>query len=327
MVVTHLKLFIAVLTMSFIGLSQSYGACGKFVVVKGEVQIEVAKTGKIEKAKMNSEICSGDTVNSLKDSRAKIVMVDGNELNISPETKMIIEGYEFQPEKEKKKVLLNVLFGKVRANVKQKYDEQGSDGPKDGAANTFQVKTKSAVAGVRGTDFLTSYTAATGRSEVITFSGKVDVGQAGPNGQIINPVGVGPGQKTFVNPNQQAAPAINVPAGELKQMNTTTKADSAANAASKTPPVATGQANNSDKKERAPAAVPPMSIGAAMMDPADLGGAAGSAVPDFSKSPVGSAPALPINTPVTFQPPVCSICNAAIQSGPSVVSIAITTHK
>jgi hypothetical protein len=327
MFVIHLKLFIAMLIVSFFGLSQSYAACGKFVVVKGDVQIDVAKTSKTEKAKMNSEICSGDTVSALKDSRAKIVMVDGNELNISPDTKMIIEGYEFQPDKEKKKVLLNVLFGKVRANVKQKYDDQSSDGPKDGASNTFQIKTKSAVAGVRGTDFLTSYTPATGRSEVVTFSGKVDVGQAGPNGQIINPIGVGPGQKTFVNPNQRAAPAITVPAAELKQMNSTSKADSAANIPAKGQPPAASQANNSDKKERAPASVPPMSIGAAMMDPNDLGGAAGSAVPDFSKSPVGSAPALPIQTPVTFQPPVCPICNAAIQSGPSVVNIAITTRK
>ncbi len=339
---SFLKIFISFLCFSFIGLANASAACGKFVVVKGDVQIDVAKTKKSEKAKLNSEICSGDTVTAQKEARAKIVMVDGNELNISPDSKLTIEGYDYQPEKDKKKVLINVLFGKVRANVKQKYDDQSQDG----ASNSFQVKTKSAVAGVRGTDFLTSYNTSTGRSEVVTFSGKVDVGQSGPNGKIINPVSVVAGQKTFVAPNQAPTQPINVPAQELKQMNATTKSDSASNApptnanagtqASKEP-----EKGDRDKKDapatvgsasRTPASLSPntsapSSIGTAMLDANDLGGAAGSKVPDFSKSPLGEGPNLPINTPIVFQPPRCDVCNSAIQSGPSLVNIAITTHK
>lgn len=220
-------------------------ACGKLVVVKGDVQIENSKTKKSSKAQVNSEVCSGDGITAGKDSRAKVEMVDGNEINISPDTKIILESYEFNPEQQKKKVTLNVMFGKVRANVKQKYDEPDSSGT---AQNTFQVKTKTAVAGVRGTDFLTSYSPQTQKSEVVTFSGKVDVGQPGPNGQMMNPVSVGAGQKTLAAPNQAPSAPVNVPASELKQLNSSSKADGPASPSSNGPS-ASNKSDKDDSKE------------------------------------------------------------------------------
>jgi len=217
------KMLFVVLSFTLLSAENAFSACGKFVVAKGVVQVEVLKTKLVERAKINTEICAGDTVSAGADSRAKIVMVDGNELNISPDSKMTIEGYEYQPDQGQKKVLLNVLFGKVRANVKQKYDDQ----PKDSTSNSFQVKTKSAVAGVRGTDFLTSFDNTSGKSEVVTFSGKVDVGQPGPNGQIANAVSVGAGQKTSAAPNQPPSTPTAVPPGELKQLNNSTNASTA----------------------------------------------------------------------------------------------------
>ena len=130
---------------------------GVMTVVKGDITVTTAADGKTEKAKVGKKIFPGDTIQAGADARAKIVMSDKNVLNIAPDSKMVIEKYENDPAKGNKQVTLNVLYGKVRASVEQKYD---------GEKNKFHVKTPSAVAGVRGTDFLTSYDASSKSSKV-----------------------------------------------------------------------------------------------------------------------------------------------------------------
>jgi hypothetical protein len=183
-------------------------ACGRFKAVIKEVKVTKASGGAAQAAAIGSEVCSGDSIAAGADSRASIEMEDKNILNLSPSTSIVIEAYE------KKKVLLNVLGGKMRSSIApgNKYDEQTS----------FQVKTKSAVAGVRGTDFVTSYAPATGKTEIVTFAGRVDVGQPGPNGKIENPVSVGPGQKTVASPGQAPSLPRPVPAAELKTLGQAT---------------------------------------------------------------------------------------------------------
>lgn len=222
------RLAICFLCLSGMGLvgfvdSVANAACGEVIVSKGDVKIESGKTKKVESAPEGTKICSGDTISTAPQSRAKIKMEDGNELNISPDSKIALEQYEFKPEDNKKKVLLNVLSGKVRAATAKEgmYNDQA----KDGQANTFQVRTKSAVAGVRGTDFLTGYNPANNKSEVVTFRGKVEFGQLGPGGQILNPVQVGAGQKTELLRGQPPAPPKAVPKADLEKMSTDTKAD------------------------------------------------------------------------------------------------------
>jgi hypothetical protein len=198
-------------------------ACGDLVVSKGDVKIASGKTKAVSPAPEGTKICSGDTIIAGPQSRAKIKMEDGNELNISPDSKIVLEQYEFKPEENKKKVLLNILSGKVRAATAK--EGMYNDKSTDGQANTFQVRTKSAVAGVRGTDFLTGYNPSNNKSEVVTFRGKVEFGQPGPGGRILNPVQVIAGQKTEVLAGQPPAPPRPVPPAELDKMNTDTKAD------------------------------------------------------------------------------------------------------
>ena len=159
---------------------------GTLMVVKGKVYV-LKKGKKKKRARVGTKIRAKDTIITEKDSRAKAVMMDKNIIHISPKSKMTFEKYVFSKGGKKKNVLLNVLYGKVRSNVKQKYD---------GKKNRFQVKTKAAVAGVRGTDFLASYSASSGQSQFVTFKGMVAVGKAGAGGTITNAVTVAPGQMT-----------------------------------------------------------------------------------------------------------------------------------
>lgn len=203
------RLLIFSLTL-FIG-SQSWAAeCGLFRVVKGKVTYKQKNKKKFRKARINKKVCQGDTIKTAADSRAKIVMADENELNISPNTELKIEQYVNNDSNGSGKVLLNVVYGKIRSNVKRKY--------KDSKRNHYRVKTKSAVAGVRGTEFLASYNTSTQQSKVVTFEGEVAVGNM-QGGSFVAQVTVKPGQFTSNSPGTKPHPAKNVPPQEFAQMN------------------------------------------------------------------------------------------------------------
>lgn len=200
-----------------------WAACGEILVSKGDIKVESASGGKPTAAAQGTKVCQGDTIIAGLQSRAKVKMEDGNELNISPESRIKLEIYEYKPADNKKKVMLNVLYGKVRSATRE--ENMYNDQAKDGQANTFQVKTKSAVAGVRGTDFLTSFDRKTSKTEVVTFKGSVDVGRAGPGGTIMNAVSIGAGQKTEALPGAPPAPPKPVPSKDMEKMNVESSAE------------------------------------------------------------------------------------------------------
>ncbi len=206
-----------VLLMAFVWSGAiAHAGDGVFMVVKGDIRVQ-AKAGTEVKAKVGSKVQEGDIVIAGADSRAKIVMVDKNVLNISPDTKIVIEKYKFDQAKGEKNVSLNVLYGKVRSTVNQKYD---------GEKNTFNIKTPSAVAGVRGTDFLTGFNPVTNTSKIVTFEGQVMTGSGmDASGKILNAVAVNPGQFTVASPGAPPAPPAEVPKSELASMNSESKAD------------------------------------------------------------------------------------------------------
>lgn len=204
---------------------------GVFMVVKGDVKV-ISTDGKSEAAKVGKKVSSGDTIQSGPDSRAKIVMADKNVINISPDSKIVIEKYE-NDGKDKKNVELKVEYGKIRASVEEKYD---------GEKSKFNIKTPSAVAGVRGTDFLTGYSPSTKVTQVVTFNGTVAVGKPGPGGTIQNAVFVKQGQMTSASANGSPDSPKAVPKEELSKMNSDTKAETSKNDSPK------DGSSNSEKK-------------------------------------------------------------------------------
>jgi hypothetical protein len=241
-----MKLLFAFLVISVFVLPRAWAdeVNGVMMVVKGDVKVTAAKDGKTEPAKIGRKVFAGDTITAGPDSRAKIVMSDKNILNISPDSKIKIEKYT-NDQAAGRNVELKVEYGKVRATVEQKYD---------GDKNKFNIKTPTAVAGVRGTDFITGFNAANRQTSVITFSGMVAVGTPGPGGQIQNPVFVRPGQTTNVNDGKTPEPPKALPKEDLNQMNSDSSAD--ANAGKKDQGQQTAaqgdNAEKSEKKDEAP---------------------------------------------------------------------------
>lgn len=179
--------------------------CGSFRVVKGDVTYKKNGTKKFKKARINKKVCQGDMIKTGDASRAKVVMADKNELNISPSTELLIEVY-----KDNKKAVLNVLNGKVRSNVKQKYQ--------DNKQSHYRIKTKSAVAGVRGTEFLAGYDRATNRSQVVTFEGEVALVRV-EGGRVVSQVSVRAGQFSTANLGADPTPPRQMPTQELVNLD------------------------------------------------------------------------------------------------------------
>lgn len=131
------------------------------MIVEGNVQIENAQSVLLP-AKVNSKIQSGETVITSAEGRAKIVMTDRNVIFVMPNSRLKIEKYSETP--EDKGVTLSLTEGTIRTDVEQTYDDENSK---------FEVRTPTATVGVRGTQFITSYSKTDDVTEVTTLRGRV----------------------------------------------------------------------------------------------------------------------------------------------------------
>src|SRR3954453_14741750 len=77
---------------------------GIFRVVKGQIEVKAAADGSTSRARGGQKVFPQDKISAGKDSRAKIVMIDNNEINISPESQIVLEKYEYNPEQNHKNV-------------------------------------------------------------------------------------------------------------------------------------------------------------------------------------------------------------------------------
>lgn len=137
----------------------------------------------------------GDTVATGEDGRVRVSLTDGSELFVSPRSFVKIENVTVEKagaSVAKRQILLNLMKGKVRSRVNSKVDQNQKE-------SSFEVKTKSAVAGVRGTDFVASFeeTGKEWTTEVRTLEGKVEL--------------AGSGKKTMVAADTYAAHVVPAP--------------------------------------------------------------------------------------------------------------------
>lgn len=140
-------------------------AVGAVHTVMGKAWLRLPSGDKM-KIVQGTRVHEKDQIQTLLRGHVKIVFDDGNVANIKPSSKIIVQEYSMGKDK---RALLNLIKGKVRSKVKQKYE--GSD------TSYFRVKTKSAVAGVRGTDFVVEYTSKDRLiTKVSTLEGEVKFG-------------------------------------------------------------------------------------------------------------------------------------------------------
>lgn len=161
-------------------------SAGKFVFVRGDVTINRLINNKLTlvKAQNNDAVYKSDVIETASNAAARVRLVDSNQIDIYPKTKVSITEYIYKPAENKKNAEFNIDYGKIQSTVRQKYD---------GAKNTYRVKTPGIVAGVRGTIFTVGYES--GLSSTSVTEGIVDVRINSPdaikaseaNGALVRP--------------------------------------------------------------------------------------------------------------------------------------------
>jgi len=152
----------------------------------GQVQV-VSQSGTSD-AKSGQALAKGDVLRTGKDSAAILLMSDGSRIKLNPETRVEIGSAE----KGNTELLLQsgAVFSKVQ---------------KQGPQNRFLIRTKTAVMGVRGTEFYTAFgKESKGGSDVwmCVHEGKVEVESAKDGKKVM----VNPGEGVFVPVGQGVTP-------------------------------------------------------------------------------------------------------------------------
>jgi len=162
-------------------------------------------------------VVQGDQVRTGAAARMKILLRDDSVLTLGESSQLRLDEQVAGPAPQS---TLWLLFGRIRAIATERYGAAGA---------RFEVKTPTAIAGVRGTEFIAQHDAAQDESVVVglvdttTVRGVEDA--AGARAILL-----GPGQSTRIRRGSYPSPATMMPAGQLRSLigDTTTSSGDAA---------------------------------------------------------------------------------------------------
>jgi len=144
--------------------TEGVAGAGKVKVIQGSVSI-VHKDGQKVTVTKDTEIVEGDTVESAADGAAVVNFEGGNKVHVHNDTAVQVKEFKDPKMEASRKALLFLIKGKIRNQVEQKYN---------GKTTYYKVQTKSAIAGVRGTDFVvTEDEGAETKTTIETLKGRV----------------------------------------------------------------------------------------------------------------------------------------------------------
>ena len=152
-------------------------AVGRSRLERGDASFDLTKGMKVS---------VGDRVTTAEDGRVRIRFPELSEIFVSPQSSIVIT--EALIEKRigpaKRTILLDLKHGRVRSRVQGRYghEQDANDESK------FEIKTRSAVAGVRGTDFIVSFdpSETAWKMDVQTLSGKVALDDTAKQSRRLN---------------------------------------------------------------------------------------------------------------------------------------------
>ncbi len=174
---------VALLMAGVPDVSHAANNVGKFTVVAGSVDALREQQDAPIAAKVGMDTFIQDIVRTKHRSRTQLKFVDDSVLNMGSDYMVKIKEYVYDEDNGIRKAILSSLRGTMRATVS-----------KFGGDSTFEVETPTAVASVRGTDFIVISSSM--ETEVIVLEGAVRVRNIDP--KITGQVMVRAGQRTRV---------------------------------------------------------------------------------------------------------------------------------
>lgn len=135
---------------SLFPLSTQAAPVGKFTHVRGKVDItspgEAART-----ARKGYEVNVGDIVRTKAKAKAEITFIDGNVLRLAQKSRVKIT--EYMVTKDQRRASIRLYRGKLRSMVKSVLAGWFGRNKR----NRYEIRTPTAIVGVRGTDFFSYY--------------------------------------------------------------------------------------------------------------------------------------------------------------------------
>jgi len=162
-------------------MAQAQSEVATVAAVVGGAELRRAGGGQWQLMVVGSALFTGDGVRTRPSSGAKLVFRDDSVVDVGPATELVIARQTFDPGKRNYHSTLSLVVGKIRAAVSEYYGAPRA---------SYEVETPTAVAGVRGTEFVVLYDSQAEYSDIVGIAGEVRVG--GRLGVVGGAVNVGP---------------------------------------------------------------------------------------------------------------------------------------
>ncbi len=151
---------------------------GTVLMSIGDVQVK--REGVSNTLKVSHKVFNDDEIAAGDNGKVKIIFTDDSSLTLLPRSRTKVNHTPAGKEKSSNSnTVINLLFGTVRSVVTKSENGQ----------KKYRVETPSAVAGVRGTDFLTSYYEASQITKVQTLDGSVELASLSGGTKTMVPAG------------------------------------------------------------------------------------------------------------------------------------------
>jgi hypothetical protein len=207
--------FLPTLTAHALEREKSVENCaGEVVTIKGTVLVrqdsDDAKAIAPIALRPGNNLYPGDVVNTGSDSAVKILLKDKTIIDLGGSALFKVAQFKAN-QGANREVELDVMFGKMRVAVPRKLEGDGK----------FQIKTRAATMGVRGTEFVVSTALETTnenqkitppQTSVVVLQGKVDVAKPG---ESVN------ANSMHLTAGNQVTTSVGVPTGTMVKLNET----------------------------------------------------------------------------------------------------------
>ena len=163
------RLFAALCGLGLLAAAVSARAATEVATVAavvGGAELQRGSQGAWQLVVVGSALFEGDRVRTQQSSRAKLVFQDDSVVDVGPATELQVGTQVFDPSARQYKGVLNLIGGKIRALVSQYYETPGA---------RYEVETATAIAGVRGTEFIVQYDGTSEYTDIVGIENEVRV--------------------------------------------------------------------------------------------------------------------------------------------------------
>lgn len=214
----HTKILLGLLLLFAIAAVAPRSAFAEGIanITKAQGNVEIFKPG-MERgipAREEQPVAEGDILITETNSRAEITFADQSVIRIAPQSKIEITKYLLE-NGQRKSGVFNLFSGKIRAIVSKSVKVVGASFSDN---QNFQVRTPTAVAGVKGTDFFMFHI--NGVSGIVVNEGLVEAYNISMPGKTVS---ISAGSGTFIKPNEPPQPPT--PAAKIEMMRHTQDTD------------------------------------------------------------------------------------------------------